>query len=149
MHGMDMVIWPKHFPQVPGCSGEPYDLPFRHYIYIYFFFYKVGPLPVISRVINSLIGAEIAPVSNLFSAIYRGYNPIYKLVGDHLVEDFPLLLGFRRRDVNCELLGFVVIFLRIRIPWDSSLWKTTIREKIFGSFFPSIEELQIQADWGL
>ena len=82
----------------------------------------MGPLPVISRVINSLIGGEIAPVCNSFSTIYRGYNPIYKLVGDHLVEDFPLLLGFRRRDVNiCELLVFVVIFLRIRIPWDSSL----------------------------
>ena len=97
-------------------------LPGYIYIYIIYIFYKVGPLPVISRVINSLIGGEIAPVCNSFSTIYRGYNPIYKLVGDHLVEDFPLLLGFRRRDVNiCELLVFVVIFLRIRIPWDSSL----------------------------
>ena len=36
---------------------------------------KVGPLPVVSRVISPLIGV-ITPVNHLFSAIYRDYNSI-------------------------------------------------------------------------
>ena len=38
--------------------------------------YKVGPIPLISRVITPLIGV-ITPGKPIYKAIYRGYNSIY------------------------------------------------------------------------
>ena len=46
----------------------------------------MGPLPVISRVITSLIRV-ITPFTHLFSAIYRGYfTPFITIIGAHLLD---------------------------------------------------------------